>query len=413
MGFLRSEIESQKWYEKQAEKEAIFKKYNISKDALIYEMHFEKSVFKKETEVIEYLSGKYLSTDVIDEEDSKFVAKVLNYRQVDMSTSIQIEIRRGVIAYAADIIRYNDEYNFSDKENRLIAIGCKLRTISLSEKEKDLPQVIEIARVVKGDHPVHGTIEITKEHLKEFVTNFNDKVTGTDLAINEDHKKNEAFGWLKDVFLNEEGTIAYGMVTWNTKGTRALSEKEYRYFSPEFRFSYVHPHTKKEYGATLLGGALTNYPFLKMDAITELSQKTQNTNKGTKMDKPTIELAVHEKSILDLNTKLNESNSKLTAAEAKVVELSSKISSMEEETAKKAKEAAHEKLFNDGKINKAQLVALNEGKSMLEVIALNENITQAPKGHTKTGSDIHLSEEDKKVAKSLGLTEEEYISANK
>lgn len=414
MGFLANEIRNQKWIEKQAESIEFLKENKISNDALIYEMELSKKVYKNLAEAIEYIESKYLSSDNYEESEDSFTFKTLNYSQVDMTTAIEIDIRRGVTAKAADLIRYNPEtYNFSEKG--VIFSGCKLATIDFSEDKKDLPQVIEIARVVEGEHPVYGKINITKDHLKSFVTNFAAKVTGTDLAINEDHKKNEAFGWLKDVFLNEDGDICYGTVNWNAKGTRALSEKEYRYFSPEFRFNYSHPHSGKEYGATLVGGALTNYPFLKMEAITELSEKSITPTKENKVE--TIALSEHTKEVVSLNSKISEIQAKLDASTAQNVELSNKVKASEEKAEKIAKEATHQKLFNDGKINAAQLVALNEGKSMLEVIALSEpmNTKATGEGNKNAGGKytVELTEEDKASMKALDLTEEEYRTANK
>lgn len=414
MGFLSSEIRSQKWFEKQAESIAFIKANNISNDALIYEMILSKKVYKTLAEAVEYIEGKYLSSDNYEESEDSFIFKTLNWSQVDLSTAIEVEIRRGVSAKAADLIRYNPEtFNFSDKG--VIFSGCRLTSIDFSEDKKDLPQVIEIARVCEGEHPTYGKINITKAHLKSFVANFNDKVTGTDLAVNEDHKKNEAFGWLKDVFLNEGGDILYGTVNWNAKGTRALSEKEYRYFSPEFRFNYTHPHSQKEFGATLLGGALTNYPFLKMDAITELSEKPNTLQGKKKME--TIDLSVHTAKVVELSGKIQDVQGKLDASQAQVIELSAKVKESEEKANKIARESAHAKLFSDGKINAAQLVALNDGKSMLEVMALNEpmNTTPAGKGNGNAGGKYttDLSEEDKNLMKEFNLTEEQYRAANK
>lgn len=412
MGFLVAEIRNQKWFEKQAESIEFIKTHAISNDALIYEMELSKKVYKNLAEAIEYVESKYLSSDNYEETETAFVFKTLNWSQVDITTVVSVDIRRGVTARAADLIRFNpDVYNFSEKG--VIFSGCKLASIDFSEDKKNLPQVIEIARVCEGEHPAYGKINITKAHLKSFVANFSDKVTGTDLAVNEDHKKNEAFGWFKDIFLNEDGDILYGTVNWNAKGTRALSEKEYRYFSPEFRFNYVHPHSQKEFGATLLGGALTNYPFLKMEAITELSSKT-NSNKGVQVEK--IDLEVHTKTVIELNGKITEANAKADAVAQQNIELSNKVKTLEADAEKKSKEAAHQKLFDTQKINAAQLVALNEGKSMLEVIALNEPMnTQASGASTKGDGKytVELSADDKKVMAAMNLTEEEYRSANK
>lgn len=418
MGFLRHEIENQKWLEKEVAVAEFLKKHNISKDAMIYEMKFDKKVFKDEKEVREYLSGKYLYAEYIEDVEGEFVAKTLNTSQVDMTTAVSVELRRGVTALAADIIRVSHygEYNFSEKG--VIYSGFDMKNIELSEKEQSLPNVIEIARVCKGTHPTFGEIEITKEHLKSFVANFNDKVTGTDLAINEDHKKNEAFGWYKDVFLSEDGERLYGTVSWNDKGYSALSKKEYRYFSPEFRFNYVHPHSLKEFGPTLVGGALTNYPFLKMDAIVELSSKRDiNTNKGNK-NVETIALSEHQKVTIDLNSKLTALQAKYDEAHAKEIALSEEVKTLKADLEKKNKEAANKKLFDEGHINAAQLVALNEGKSMLEVLALSGKMNTQEKGkgpNASTGNtayEIELSEKDKEIMKQFNLTEEEYRTAN-
>ena len=229
--------------------------------------------------------------------------------QVDEDSAIEIEIRRGVMAKAAALIPVSHEdcmIDFNDKGE--VSLSLKISDIEMSEGSgaSQVPHIIEIARVAEGEHPSYGKLKITKEHLLEMSENFKSKVSGTDIAVNEDHKKREAFGWFKDVFLSFEGDKLYGQVVWNTKGTKALSEKEYRYFSPEFRFKYVHPHTAKEHGATLLGGALTNYPFLKMEAITELSSKTLTKEKDVPKDNTTIDLSEHNAKVVELSNKISE-----------------------------------------------------------------------------------------------------------
>lgn len=409
MNFLIDEIRNQKFLEHEVDVENLISEKNISKDSIVFKYELDKKVFKDEVEVKEYLKSKYVYNYELETTDTMYVATVVSAAQVDFDTEIELEIRRGVKVYAADllpIMPLNDVLMFSAKGE--LTLGNDLGEIKLSE---GLPYIIEVARVAEGDHPSYGKLKITQEHLESFVNNFKSKVTGVDLAINEDHKKNEAFGWFKDVFLSFDKQRVYAQVLWNTKGTTALSEKQYRYFSPEFRFNYTHPHTGKEHGATLLGGALTNYPFLKMDAITELSEKSNKE----RLKVQTIDLNEHNKIIVELNAKMNEVQAKLDAASSREIELNSKVKSLEEAIEKKNKETAHKKLFDDGKINAAQLVALNEGKSMLEVIALNEPMNT--KGAGATGSvkekAIELSADDKAIAAKLNLTEEEYINANK
>jgi predicted Zn-dependent protease with MMP-like domain len=52
-------------------------------------------------------------------------------------------------------------------------------------------------------------------------------------------------------------------VEWTPTAKRALADKEFRYFSPEFVDSWKRPSDGKVFQDVLFGGALTNRPFLK------------------------------------------------------------------------------------------------------------------------------------------------------
>jgi phage I-like protein len=416
MSFLKSLIREQNILEAEVDTEKFLEDNKVGDKTIIHTMSFDIKVYKDEKEVREYLQDKYISYEPkIFKGDGFFVVSLVSPSQVDLDTEIQVEIRRGVTAHAADLapIMSDSLINFNDKGEELI--GCSRlfsdnQTLNLSE---GIPFVIEIARVAKGHHPSYGEINITEEVLESMANNFESKIVGVDLAVNEDHLKNEAFGWFKDVFLSFDKQTLYGQVVWNTKGTTALAGKEYRYFSPEFRFNYVHPHTDEAHGPTLLGGALTNYPFLKMDAIVELNNKTK-TGEEEMSKENTIDLSVHESKLLELNGKVVAVQTKLDVSEAKNVDLSNKVASLEAEVEKKKKEALNQKLFEENKISAAQLVALNEGKGMLEVLALNEKVNVEASGTDKIADSktVNLSAEEKKLAKSLDLTDEEFIASN-
>lgn len=405
MKFLVNQINEQKYFEMQVDSNKFIQDNGITPQMVIYEMHFDKKVFKEEKEVREYLSLSCTYNFTLEDEGTYFLVKLVSEYQVDSDKEIEIELRRGLVVKAADLLPLAlvADVMFSEKS----IMGCDLNTINLHE---GLPHIIEIARVAEGDHPSYGKISITKDTLKTMQANFQAKVTGVDLAVNEDHSKNEAFGWFKDVFLSYDEETLYGQIQWNTKGIRALSEKEYRYFSPEFRFNYVHPHTGVSHGATLMGGALTNYPFLKMDAIVELANKQET--KGVKMSTQTIELSTH----IALSEKLNTVQFELSESKKQNVELSSEVKTLKETVSKMEKASVHKKLFDDGKINAAQLVALNEGKNLIEVLALSEKLNTQAAGQTTSTKDsatVELSEDEKKVCKQMGLTEQEYRDANK
>lgn len=411
MAFLKEQLKNQFKLEMDVKLDEFLEQNNISDDAIIHTMIFDKSVFAEEKEVREYLQDKYMWDPQITQNENDFIAVIANPAQMDLDTEIEVEIRRGVRAKAADLFPVMSFENIEFNDKGEINLSSKFGTINLSE---NAPQIIEICRVAEGEHAQYGKIKITEEDLISMESNFKSKVTGVDLSINEDHKKNEAFGWFKDVFRSFDGQVLYGQISWNRKGTTALSEKEYRYFSPEFRFNYKHPHTGTEHGPTLLGGALTNYPFLKMDAIVEL-----NNSKPPKGDEPmsekTIELSVHNEKVIELSQKVSEANAKAETAEAKNVELSEKVKELEEKVEMAEKKSVHEKLFNEGKINKAQLDAMNEGKSLLEVISLNEKMNTSAAGGDKNKEEetIELNSKEKEVCNLLGLTEEEFVKYNK
>ena len=416
MAFLKDELKKQKLLEAQVDIDKFIEEKKITDMAMIYEVAFDKSVFKTQAEAQEWLDGKWFYNYKIVEMANEFIATTLSAAQLDMKTSMTLELRRGVVVKAADLKPImNTDIVFSSFD-----LSSKENTINLNE---GLPQIIEVCRVAKGHHAVYGELEITREHIESFERNFNDKVTGVDLAVNEDHKKEGAFGWFKEVFRSIDGDKLYAVISWNAKGITALSDKLYRYFSPEFRFNYTHPLNGQEFGPTLMGGALTNYPFLKMDAITELNQKPKE---GEEMTDKTISLSEHNSKVLELSNKvtsLTEDNAKVTKVAEGLknenVELSNKNAALEKEISemKKAKEkadkeAVHQKLFDEQKINKAQLVALNEGKTMLEVLALSKELNTDGKGNDNVNTDVELSEGDKEVIRKLGLTKEQFLKYN-
>jgi len=409
MAFLRDEIRQQKMLEAGVDVDKFLRDLTISETSMIYEIQLSKEVFKLEAEARDWLNSHSQWSAAITDGGTVWRAGALSTAQVDLDTQVEITLRRGIVVKAADLRPSVPMGNYAFNN---VDMSEKGAVIALAE---GLPYIIEIARVAEGTHATYGALKITAKDLESFERNFNLKITGVDLAVNEDHKKNEAFGWFKSVFRSQDQERLYGEVSWNAKGITALSDKLYRYFSPEFRFNYVHPHTGTEHGPTLMGGALTNYPFLKMDAITELNQKQENEM----ADKDTVSLSEHNTKVLDLTNKLRDTevalstNTKvLEGLRASNTELSDKVKSMEEAQEKAAKEVKNTKLFSENKINAAQLVALNEGKSFEDVLALGTKLNTTAKGGGPV-EDVELSEGDLRAMKNAGVTKEEYIAANK
>lgn len=405
MNFLKDMLREHKIVELDAEIEAFMESNGLTETAIVHTIVMGKERFKTEDEAREFLKSKYFWDYNITENEDSFFAVAVSDKQI-VSSNVTVSLGREATGLVGELkeVPKCQELLFNDKGE--INLSSKFDSVDLSE---GVPFIIEIARVAEGTHPSYGELKITEDHLLSFKDNFKSGVTGVDLSVNEDHKKNEAFGWFKDVFLSFDGQTLYGQVAWNTKGTTALSEKEYRYFSPEFRFNYKHPLTGAEHGPTLLGGALTNYPFLKMSAIVELNNKQPE---GTIVEK-TIELSVHESKVVELSEKITEVEGKLDVANEKNVELSAKVQKLEEEKQLSEKKAVHEKLFTAGKINKAQLIALNEGKDQLEVLGLAGKMhTEADGGNGAPEKTVELNAKEKETCKNLGISEEDYIKYN-
>lgn len=286
-------------------------------------------------------------------------------------------------------------------------MALSLGNIDSVKFSDSIPSIIEIAKVVKGYHQSYGEIELTVETLKSFAKNFKNRVTDVDLRIAFSHDADEAAAWVQDVFLSPDERTLSAVVKWTTGengGAKSLSDKKFRYFSPEFVFNYVHPHTLESHGPTLTGGALCNTPFLKMNAIVGMAE---NKNQGEQKMEPTktISLADHESKVVELSEKVKVS-------ELKVIELSEKIKTMEKEKVDAEKKAKFENLLKDGKAVEAQRVSFMTG-DLEGFVALSVQLNTSPKGAGGEGEVIALSEEQKAMNKKLGVTDAEFIAANK
>lgn len=126
---------------------------------------------------------------------------------------------------------------------------------------------IQIMKTGEFDHPMHGKLKISPADLHQFKENFDNKVRGTDLAVDVSHKPDAgAVAWFKELKVDGEKLMA--KVAWTEEGKELVSSGKYRYFSPEFMFNYKDAESGKQFKDVLLGGAITNRPFLKnMDPI--------------------------------------------------------------------------------------------------------------------------------------------------
>lgn len=134
---------------------------------------------------------------------------------------------------------------------------------------------VQILRLGKFNHPKYGEFEITKQTLAEMKENFDNDVRGVDIAFDYFHESDkEASGWPTELYLTEDGAELWAKVDWTNEARRKLTEREIRYFSPDFAFEWEDPESGVSYKNVLFGGGLTNRPFVKdMAAIVAAEQE--------------------------------------------------------------------------------------------------------------------------------------------
>ena len=140
--------------------------------------------------------------------------------------------------------------------------------IELAETGK-VPNKVQILKVGKFKHQTYGDFEITTKTLSEMKKNFDDNVRGIDVAFDYFHASDkEASGWVEKLELKEGGKELWATVEWTPTASKKLSDRELRYFSPDFAFQWTDPESGVKHSNVLFGGGLTNRPFLKeMQAI--------------------------------------------------------------------------------------------------------------------------------------------------
>lgn len=149
-----------------------------------------------------------------------------------------------------------------------------LSGIKLADDEKSC--WLHAMPIGKIEHPFYGTMDFSVEALTKYASNVKSKVLGkVDPVIDYDHMmfNGLAAGWVKDARVDEKGDTA-GLnlfVEWNDDAVSKVRTKEYRYFSPTFTEAWK-DNAGKEHENVIMGGALTNRPFLKNLVPVNLSE---------------------------------------------------------------------------------------------------------------------------------------------
>lgn len=174
-----------------------------------------------------------------------------------------------------------------------------------------IPNKIHLIPVGQWEHDLYGPIIINNADISEFIRNFNAGVRkGVFItAGHEGMQELPAVGWVKEVEARDDGL--WGTVEWNSNGLESLSEKEYKFFSPEMCRDYEDPETHQYYRNVLTGGALTKSPYFKeLQAIVFSDKNIKSNLKDKQKMSKTLEevLALEVTALTDEDKAVLEAN---------------------------------------------------------------------------------------------------------
>lgn len=284
-----------------------------------------------------------------------------------------------------------------------------LKPIEIKLAENGESPNVQVLRVGKFSHPKYGEFEITPLVLSEMKSNFDARVRGIDVAFDYFHDSDKAAsGWPTELFLSEDKQELWAKVSWTPQASRMLSEREVRYFSPDFAFKWKDPESGKVFKNVLFGGGLTNRPFVKDMAAIVAAEK------GDKMTLEEMQAAVKlaedkvvaAEAAVAAAPKVDE----LEALKAKVAELAAKVDALSgekevlmsdkaklEETVKCAeKEKEFTVLLSEGKACAAQKDAFLKG-DMTAFVKLSQPVNLQASG--SGAGTVELGDKDTRVLK--------------
>lgn len=156
----------------------------------------------------------------------------------------------------------------------------------LSENIEEGKSWIHALPIGEYKHPVFGDLNLTVDRIKRFAESVNNKVRGIDPDIDYDHKAktDKAAGWVKSAEVRPNGL--WLLVEWTKGAIEAIKNGEYRYFSSEYVSEWEDAKGNK-FSDVLLGGGLTNRPFIKDLEPINLSEILELTE-GKKVDRTTL-----------------------------------------------------------------------------------------------------------------------------
>ena len=164
------------------------------------------------------------------------------------------------------------ERTFQMPEAFLQTISPELKLEDTGEESKTVK--IQVLRKGAFKHPQYGKISFDEKTFKNFIKNFEEKVPQEHVAYDFKHRPDwGAAAWVKSLFIEGDGLWAEAELT--KRGLEALKNREFIYFSTEYVDDYKDRESGKSHGPTILGGGMTNRPFIKGMAPVLMSENVE------------------------------------------------------------------------------------------------------------------------------------------
>ncbi len=154
----------------------------------------------------------------------------------------------------------------------------KLSETKISKKYNNFKKG-EIHLLEVGNHHSgkYGNTRITKETLKEIVSNFDNNVVGQDISIDfthdNDNGEDKAGAWIKELKIVKNKSLV-ATVEYTNSGKQSIQNGEYKYTSLELCLSYSN-FDNNNFENVLTGATFTNRPVIKNLDIIKLSEPKQ------------------------------------------------------------------------------------------------------------------------------------------
>lgn len=161
------------------------------------------------------------------------------------------------------------------------------------EEDEDMVE-IEILREGKFAHWLYGDLDFNKKYFLKVIENFLNDTVQREVSFDSTHKPWEgATSWVKKLgikrrkFRDNKIKHVLTAVSKLTKWGKELLEGErFKYFSSEVDHDYEDAETQQTFGPTLLGGGLTNRPFITGMQAAQLSEDVQEESQATGNGEP-------------------------------------------------------------------------------------------------------------------------------